>query len=244
MSKSETGWAMPTPISLMYLLNAVNVKFEDVRTKENFTKFFFNIIKCIRGDTLRPRQLLSIDKIDEALRNEKNNNRTLFIAPTGSGKTVMFSAYAGAFRSNFERANPERKAKVCIISHRIVINGQNESTLSTMYPGVKTSIIGSDSKSWIGDVFFAMVPTLSQNLKTIPLIDLLIIDECHHVPAETYRKILNSVLRIIKDVKVLGETGNCKIRILIQLFLNHNSVIILTLDFSHPKSSRLRRAWA
>jgi len=132
-----------------------------------------------------------------------DNDNTLGLAPTGAGKTVMFSKVIG----NFYEQNPNLRA--CVLAHRDELTAQNEEKFKWVNPAISTSIVDSYGKSWNGQVAFAMVQTLSRenNLKEMPPVDLLVIDEAHHVTAPSYKNILDYARKANPELKILGVTA-------------------------------------
>ncbi len=65
------------------------------------------------------------------------------------------------------------------------------------------------TKSWDGQVTFAMAPTLARaaNLAAMPKLDLLVIDEAHHAVAESYRRIIDRVRDANPEARVFGVTA-------------------------------------
>ena len=149
---------------------------------------------------LRPRQQEFLDRTLDAL---SQNDNTLGIAPTGAGKTILFSHLLGTLIRN----NPDTKSLV--ISHRDELTAQNYDKFNLINPGISTSIVNSDTKEWNGQVVFAMVQTLSRetNLEQIPRLNFLIIDEAHHTNAETYQSIINRVRENSDSCKLIGLTA-------------------------------------
>jgi DNA repair protein RadD len=148
---------------------------------------------------LRPRQKLFVERSLSAL---DTRNNTLGIAPTAAGKTVMLSAVAGDLLKN-------PGAKACVIAHRDELTDQNRSKFGRVNPGVTTSVVDANEKSWEGQATFAMVPTLSRaaNLDTMPTLDLLVIDEAHHAVADSYRRIIDRTLKLNPSARIFGVTA-------------------------------------
>jgi DNA repair protein RadD len=148
---------------------------------------------------LRPRQKLFVERSLSAL---GTRNNTLGIAPTAAGKTVMLSAVAGDLLKN-----PD--AKACVIAHRDELTDQNRSKFGRVNPGVTTSVVDANEKSWDGQATFAMVPTLSRaaNLDAMPTLDLLVIDEAHHAVADSYRRIIDRTLQLNPSARIFGVTA-------------------------------------
>ncbi len=149
---------------------------------------------------LRSRQQEFVDRCMVAL---ADNNNTLGVAPTGAGKTIMLSKVIG----NFYEQNPNLKA--CVLAHRDELTAQNEEKFRWVNPAISTSIVDSYGKSWGGNVTFAMVQTLSRenNLKEMPPVDLLVIDEAHHATAPSYKNVLDHARKVNPELKILGVTA-------------------------------------
>ncbi|MBF0190249.1 MAG: DEAD/DEAH box helicase [Magnetococcales bacterium] len=133
---------------------------------------------------LRPRQQVFVDRSVTALHEHGN---TLAVASTGFGKTIALSGVVGRMLAMGE-------GKACVLAHRDELTRQNVTKFSRVNPGISTSIVDAESKSWWGRVTFAMVPTLSRqsNLDGMPPLDLLVIDEAHHAAAAGYRRIIDT----------------------------------------------------
>ena len=116
----------------------------------------------------------------------------LGVAPTGAGKTVMLSAAA----SRYKRA--------LILQHRDELVSQNRKTFTAINPKKRSDLFTADRKNWGVHATFGMVQTLvkERNLATMPQdLDLLVVDEAHHVAAASY-------LRIIKEFKDRNPEGH------------------------------------
>lgn len=149
---------------------------------------------------LRSRQQEFVDKCMFAL---ANNDNTLGVAPTGAGKTIMLSAVIG----EMHKQNPSLRA--CVLAHRDELTAQNEEKFRWVNPAISTSIVDSYGKSWQGNVAFAMIQTLSRenNLKEMPAVDLLVIDEAHHATAPSYKNVIDYARKVNPELKVLGVTA-------------------------------------
>lgn len=111
------------------------------------------------------------------------------VAPTGAGKTILFS---------FMAMGAEKKGKrVLILVHRREILQQTMSKLFEF--GVQAGQIASGQPMTTELVQVAMVGTLVRRLESIIPPDLIIIDECHHAISNTWKKTLfhfGDVLRV------------------------------------------------
>jgi DNA repair protein RadD len=147
---------------------------------------------------LRPRQKLFVERSLAALSTRDN---TLGVAPTGAGKTIMLSAVTGRMTGD--------GAKACVLAHRDELTSQNRAKFARVNPNTETSVVDATTKSWNGQVTFAMAPTLSRatNLQAMPKLDLLVIDEAHHAVAESYRRIIDRVRDANPEARVFGVTA-------------------------------------
>ena len=132
---------------------------------------------------LRPRQKLFVER---SLRALDQHGNTLGVAPTGAGKTVMLSAAVGEHIDG-------GSGKAAVLAHRDELTAQNLAKFRRVNPGITTSVVDAGQKSWVGQVTFAMVPTLTRaaNLDAMPALDLLVIDEAHHAVADSYLRIID-----------------------------------------------------
>jgi len=148
---------------------------------------------------LRPRQKTFVERSVNALDEHGN---TLGVAPTGAGKTIMLSGVVGKMLAGND-------ARAGVLAHRDELTAQNVLKFAKVNPNVSTSIVDSRTKSWRGRTTFAMVPTLARkaNLDAMPALDLLVIDEAHHVAADSYRRIIDRARDGNPDVKVFGVTA-------------------------------------
>lgn len=147
---------------------------------------------------LRPRQSESVAKSIEALSKYSN---TVTVAPTGAGKTIIFSSVIKALLYP--------KMKVLVIAHRDELTEQNQDKFSQVVPNASTSIVNANQKNWGGQVVFGMVQTIARDahLQNMPVIDLLVVDEAHHITSESYLKILKYALKLNPKLKLFGVTA-------------------------------------
>jgi superfamily II DNA or RNA helicase len=130
---------------------------------------------------LRDYQARLIQGIYEAW---KSNPRVMAQLPTGGGKTVIFSAVADEFIRRSER--------VLILAHREELILQAASKLEA----ITRSPVGIVKAGYKPDPLFpiqvASVQSMVNRLRQFDDFGLIVIDEAHHSPAETYRKILGA----------------------------------------------------
>jgi superfamily II DNA or RNA helicase len=141
---------------------------------------------------LRPYQEAGIAGLRQSF--AAGAQRVLYQAPTGSGKTVLFSAIvAGA---------AARGNRVVILGHRQEIVDQIGAALDEL--GVVHGLItAGHAENPDAVVQVASVATLVRRLDRLHGIDLVVIDEAHHAVAGTWRKITDA----IPSAKILGVTA-------------------------------------
>ncbi len=153
---------------------------------------------------LRKRQQEFVNKSVTAL---KKHGNTLGVAPTGAGKTILFSALIGSLLNSDGKNRSLNKALV--LAHRDELTSQNQDKFLRVNPDISTSVFDAKNKSLSGQVVFAMVQTLcrKENLNSIPKFDLLVIDEAHHAPCETYQSIINQIKEQNSSALIYGVTA-------------------------------------
>lgn len=153
---------------------------------------------------LRPRQHTAVDASLAAL--EKHNN-TLLVAPTGAGKTIMLSAVGGQRIAQAKKH--KRPEQILILQHRDELTDQNRSKFLAVNPGTIVSTFNSKNKSFGGRAVFAMVQTLMReaNLSALPAFNTVIVDEAHHITADSYMRIIERAREANPDVAIFGVTA-------------------------------------
>lgn len=119
-----------------------------------------------------------------------NRNRNLIVAATGTGKTVISAFDYKRFK------NENKSAKILFLAHRKEILTQSITT----FRGILRD--NNFGELWVDglvpesyEFVFASVQTINNRLNEINLspeyFDFIVIDECHHLTANSYRGILN-----------------------------------------------------
>ncbi|PQJ75209.1 DEAD/DEAH box helicase [Polaribacter gangjinensis] len=136
-----------------------------------------------------PFQLEILEKL-EVERTVHYRNKNLVVAATGTGKTVI-SAF------DYKRFKTENKsAKLLFLAHRKEILVQSMTTFRGI---LKDNNFG---ELWVDgfvpnsyEFVFASVQTINNRLVDLNLspeyFDFIVIDECHHLTASSYRGIIN-----------------------------------------------------
>ena len=141
---------------------------------------------------LRPYQRDFID----AVRAEfiQNHKRVVGVAPCGSGKTIMTGWMI--------KESLARNKRSIFFVHRHELIEQTSKTFTDL--DIPHGIIAADKKMYLNlPVQIASVQTLANRLDIIPAPDFLICDECHHILANSYKKILDA----FPDAYLLGVTA-------------------------------------
>lgn len=148
---------------------------------------------------LRPRQRDFVERCTSALDEHRN---TVGIAATGFGKTIALSAAVGEQMKKGAR-------KALILQHRDELLRQNSSKFLKVVPSRRPSVFNAERKDWGGEVVFASEPTLRReaNLDGMPAFDLAVIDECHHVAAPGYQRIMSRLRELSPDCQLFGVTA-------------------------------------
>ena len=119
---------------------------------------------------------------------ESTSRKQLSVAPTGTGKTVVFSAIAEEWSKN---------NRVLILVHRDELVRQ---TLAKLESGgldmAKVGVIKAAENQVTYRVTVASVQTLSRRNRAMQYVEygqanLVIIDEAHHAPADSYRNVVD-----------------------------------------------------
>jgi superfamily II DNA or RNA helicase len=118
------------------------------------------------------------------------------VAPTGAGKTVMFSHL---IRDEFIEF-PDTRAVVLV--HRDELADQALDKIHQVAPGLRAGKVKADSNDVTADVVVASVQTLAVGSRLDQLkateqehgpLALVVVDECHHAVAPSWRRVLDAL---------------------------------------------------
>ena len=143
--------------------------------------FFCSNLSCkkpttnqLQVTTLRPYQQKAIEQLRVAI--GEGNRRVILCAPTGAGKTVMFSAMVQSALS--------KGKKVLIVTDRVELLTQTDGAL-TRFDVSPIAIKQGKAKLQPSTCYIAMIESLNRRMakaeyeKMMQDIDLVIIDEAH-----------------------------------------------------------------
>jgi DNA repair protein RadD len=146
---------------------------------------------------LRPYQREVMERFDAEV--AAGRRRVLLVAPTGSGKTVI----AGAIMAGTASAG----GRVLFLAHRRELIQHASQKLYAV--GIDHGVIQAGFPTRPGEsVQVASISTLhARAIRTrtmdLPAADLVIVDEAHHTPARTYRRLLAAY----PEAVILGLTA-------------------------------------
>jgi len=155
--------------------------------------FFLDQIDKLQVDSkskrpLRKYQREAVDKIHEALNG--GENKGLVTLATGLGKTVVASTFISEFLEEFPTA------KILVLAHvSDLVRQLDRSSWSSFSKYIDTHVwTDGESPAYVEGVTFATwQSTFSAINSGEPLageFDLVVVDECHHAPSESYSKLL------------------------------------------------------
>lgn len=120
--------------------------------------------------------------------------KPLLVLPTGGGKTIIFT--------HITKQAMERGKSVIILLHRVELVRQTSDKLTQM--GVEHGVIHpAYSPKYYHQVQVASVQSLVRRMHYLNEPDLIIIDEAHHAPAGTWKKVTDAW----SESKCLGVTA-------------------------------------
>lgn len=144
-------------------------------------------ITSIEKYKLQPNsmQVGFIKNLKKILAAEVNNDRALLISATGTGKT-----YASAFAMRELGFK-----KVLFLVHRGQLARQTKKSYEKVFAKtISMGLVGAGYNEYDADYVFATVQTLSRDEHLLEYdakaFDCIILDEAHHVSADTYQKIM------------------------------------------------------
>lgn len=163
-------------------------------------KINFNDLNPYRDKTLRDYQIEGKAKIYQMWTQMRS---IMYQMPTGTGKTKLFVSIA---RDLFDWGAQRKTAvKILFLAHRIELLDQISENLGIKYNLAHAMIASQNREQKNYPLQIASVQTLIRRLDrwADKDFDVIIIDEAHHVKADSYKKILRAFPR----AKVLGVTA-------------------------------------
>jgi superfamily II DNA or RNA helicase len=109
--------------------------------------------------------------------------RPLLVLPTGTGKTIVFALLV-----------QRRGGRSLILAHRDELIQQAVAKLHLVDPTLALGVVQAERDEHTAPTVVASVQTLSRRTRLtrlVPDFQTIVIDEAHHAPAPTYRRILD-----------------------------------------------------
>lgn len=135
------------------------------------------------------------------------------VLPTGMGKTVVFSHMAAEFISTHNQ-------RVVILVHRDELADQAIDKIRSVAPSLSVGKVKAEQDDITADVMVCSVQTLSRSKRLerlllseidyqLPSIGLVIVDECHHAAARTYKEVLQTLVwsKNVSEAVCVGFTA-------------------------------------
>lgn len=135
---------------------------------------------------LRPYQRSAIDAAWADLDQGSEYKRVAVVLPTGGGKTVCFAHMA----KEHIQAHPGERVLVLVHTDELVL--QAVKKIRDVAPHLEVGIVKAAQNEVRAQVIVASVQTLRNEKRRAQIrhVGLVVVDECHHATARTYRTIM------------------------------------------------------
>lgn len=162
---------------------SIIAKYE-IRLRYAVERWDMDYISSLSDNSLRPN-LMQSKALKEIRRyRDMGADKALIVAATGSGKTILAA---------FDSLNYGAKRLLYVV-HREVILEEARKAFIKVYKGRKTSfgLFTGNKQELDSDFIFATNNELARHLDCFEAkeFDYIIMDECHHTAANTYKKII------------------------------------------------------
>lgn len=117
--------------------------------------------------------------------------RQAVVLPTGAGKTVLFS-WLAKYWVEYRAEQFRLPAKVLILVHRDELVDQAVDKLHQVAPDLHVGVVKAERDEHDAQIIVGSVQTLQKPSRSAALgpVGLIIVDECHHATAPSYRRVL------------------------------------------------------
>jgi superfamily II DNA or RNA helicase len=136
---------------------------------------------------LRPYQLEATQRVEDSWANGKS--RVSVVLPTGSGKSSVIANVATRARRTGKKA--------LLLAHRTELLDQMAGAVQAVDPlGEEVGIVAAERDEHQADIVAASFQTLSRSPNRLAALgnrDVILADECHHISAATYTKVLEDM---------------------------------------------------
>ena len=154
---------------------------------------------------LRSYQIEAVDAVFKAWEDETFPPPAV-VLPTGSGKSVTMGEIV---RRLHERGG---EGKIIVLAHRGELLKQLKKAVHQLDPSISVGTVKAQVREYECDVLVASVQTLAsswQHLAEIGDVQAVLVDECHHYAAETYKGVLGELgaFDVVDATPVVGFTA-------------------------------------
>lgn len=146
---------------------------------------------------LRQYQRDALDAVRAAW--SRGVQRPAVVAPTGAGKTVMFSHL---IHDRLAWEDGRQQGRALVLVHRDELADQAIDKITQVSPGLRVGKVKAADNELAADVVVASVQTLAVKRRLDQLLasnhafgpfTLVIVDECHHAVAPSWRRVMESL---------------------------------------------------
>jgi len=143
---------------------------------------------------LRPYQQEAVQRIVTAYQQTPKGGQEYLVLPTGAGKTIVFCSAAEIIRQRYG-------VRVLIVAHRDELLNQAIEKYRLVQPDPLVTIgkLGSGCSQYGGQITVASIQTLARRIHLDRLNraggppGFVIVDETHHVEAQSYQRLLHEL---------------------------------------------------
>lgn len=156
---------------------------------------------------LRSYQVEAVDAVFDAWKREVFPQPAV-VLPTGSGKSVTMGEIVRRLCSG----ESDREGKILVLAHRGELLRQLKRAVHQLDSSIRVGTLKAQTREYDCDVIVASVQTLASSgghLDEIGAVRAVLVDECHHYAAETYRSVLGELgaFDVVDPTPVVGFTA-------------------------------------
>jgi len=152
----------------------------------------------------RPYQSEALASLDDHIRTKETH--PCVVIPTGGGKSILIAWAIQSWKQEYPAL------RVCILAHRKELVAQNSQELIDLDPDYDVGVYsaGLNRKDMDNSITYASIDSIFKKWGSFPAFDLIIIDECQHIPPKgegKYRAFIQGCMSINPNLKLIGFTA-------------------------------------